>query len=170
MTRIRTVLLVLAVSALVLGTAVAAGVAFDSQGFDPFESDEGYVDLVLEGDVLTFVFDEDEGSLPATMEGDTLPLDGDFDEDRLFSPRAIALYGGLPVGMTRTSVLVDVEGNGPAIAQALLARLYELGLEYSECFAGGPICSYDVTQGDMHWLLSITPAGRHALIHLQAVR
>lgn len=170
MTRIRTVLLVLVVSALVLGSAVAAGVAFDSHGFDPFESEEGYVDLVLEGDVLTFVFDEDEGSLPATMEGDTLPLDEDFDEDRLFSPRALALYGGLPVGMTRTSVVVDVEGKGQEIAQALLSRLDELGLDYSECFAGGPICSYDVTHGDARWLLSITPSGTRALIHLQAVR
>lgn len=170
MTRIRTVLLVLAVSALGLGTALAAGVAFDSHGFDPFDSEEGYVDLVLDEDVLTFVFDEEEGSLPATMTGEALPLDDDFDEDRLFSPRALALYGRLPVGMTPTSVLVEVEGDGQEIAQALLARLDELGLAYSECFAGGPICSYDVTQGDMHWMLSITPTGRHALIHLQAVR
>ncbi|MDZ7706595.1 MAG: hypothetical protein U5J97_01635 [Trueperaceae bacterium] len=170
MTRIRTVLLVMAVSALVLGTAVAAGVAFDSQGFDPFESEEGYVDLVLEDDVLTFVFDEEEGSLPAMMTGEALPLDDDFDDDRLFSPRALALYGGLPIGMTPTSVLVDLEGDGEAIAQALLARLDELGLEYSECFAGGPICSYDVTRGDMRWLMSITPSGTHAVVHLQAVR
>jgi len=172
MTRIRTVLLVLAVSAFSLGTVVAAGVAFDSSGFDPFDTEEGegYVDLVLEDDVLTFVFDEEEGSLPAMMTGETLPLDEDFDEDRLFSPRALALYGGLPVCITRSSVLIDVEGDGQAITQAVLARLGVLDLEYSECFAGGPICSFDVTHGDMHWMLSITPAGTRALIHLQAVR
>lgn len=170
MTRIRTVRLVLAVFVLALGTAMAAGVAFDAHGFDPYDSDEGYVDLVLEDDVLTFVFDEDEGSLPATMSGESLPLDADFDEDRLFGPRALALYGGLPVGVTPTSVVVELEGDGDAISEALLARLGELGLEATECFAGGPICSFDVTRGDMHWMLSITPTGTHALIHLQAVR
>jgi len=170
MLRIRNVLLVLAVSAFALGTVMAAGVAFDPSGFDAYDSEEGYVDLMLEDDVLTFLFDEEEGSLPATMTGDALPLDDDLDEDRLFSPRAVALYGGLPVGMTRTSVVVDVDGDGQAITQALLARLDELGLEYSECFAGGPICSFDVTHGDDHWLLSVTPGGTHALIHLQATR
>jgi hypothetical protein len=169
--RLHKVLSALVASALLFGgTAVAAGVAFDAHAFDPFDADEGYVDLVLQEDVLTFTFAEAEGSIPGTMEGATLPLDGDFDEARLWAPDALALYGGLPVGATPTTVVVNLDGDGVSIRDAILARMSELGVAYTECFAGGPICSYDLTHGEDHWLLSITPRGTHTTVSLQATR
>lgn len=170
MLRIRTLLLALAAFALVLGSALAAGVAFDASGFDPFEEDEGYVDVMFEDGVITFVFAVEEGHLPATMEGETLPLDDDFSEDLLNSDEALALYGGLPIGITPTTVSLDLEGDAPAIRDALMARFTELGLTMSECFQGGPICTFDVTHGEDHWLLSITPQAGHAIVYLQAMR
>jgi hypothetical protein len=170
MLRLRHVLFAFVATALVLGTAFAAGVDVDASAFDPYESDEGYVDLVLEDDVLIFTFDETEGAIPGSMEGDALPLDEDFEEELLHGVAGLALYGGLPVGMTPNTVILELDGEGPAIRDAILARLDELGLEYGECFAGGPICSFDVTHGESHWLLSITPRGTHAMVYLQATR
>lgn len=172
MLRIRTVLLALVASALVFGSAWAAGVAFDASGFDPFaeDNDEGYVDLFLEDDMLTIVFDEEEGHLPATLVGETLPLDDDFDEELVTGSEALALYGGLPVGITPTTVIMDLQGDASAIRDAFLERLGELGMTTSECFEGGPICTFDVWHGDAHWLLSITPRGDHAVVYLQGMR
>jgi hypothetical protein len=170
MLRIRTVLLAVLAAALVAGSALAAGVVFDAGGIDPFDEDEGYVDLILEGDVLHVVFDAEEGHLPAKLVGETLPLDGDFDEDRVATPRGLVLYGGLPVGITPTSVTMDVEGDASEIGAAILDRMVELGMTTSECFEGGPICTYDVFHGEDHWLLAITPLGEHAVVYLQGMR
>lgn len=52
MMHIRTLVLSLFAFTLLLGTAAAAGVAFDAYGFDAYE-EEGYVDIVRDGDVLT---------------------------------------------------------------------------------------------------------------------
>jgi len=169
--RLHKLLSTLVASALLfVGTAFAAGVAFDDANFDPFDEDEGYVDLFLDGDVLTFTFDEVEGSIPGTLEGDALPLDGDLDEDFLLRPDSLALYGGLPVGTTPTSVVMDLDGDGFAIHDAILARLDGLGLAYAEIYEGGPVRTYDVTHGEDTWLLSITPSGSHATVYLQATR
>jgi hypothetical protein len=170
MLRIRTALLAVVTFALIAGSALAAGLVFDASGFDPFEEDEGYVDLMLEGDVITVVFAEAEGHLPAKLVGETLPLDADFDEDRITGPRAMALYGGLPVGITPTSITMDLEGDASEIRSAILERFVELGMTTSECFEGGPICTFDVTHGEAHWLLAITPLGDHAVVYLQAMR
>jgi hypothetical protein len=170
MLRIRTALLAVVTFALIAGSALAAGVVFDASGFDPFEEDEGYVDLMLEGDVITIVLEVEEGHLPAKLVGETLPLDDDFDEDLVTGSGALALYGGLPVGTTRSSVTMDVEGDARAISRAILDRLVELGMTTSECHEGGPICTYDVFHGDAHWLLAITPRGDHAVVYLQGMR
>lgn len=170
MLRIRTLLLALVASALVFGSAFAAGVAFDASGFDPFDDDEGYVDIFLDGDVITFALQAQEGHLPATVSGSSLPLDDDFDEDLLTSADALALHGGLPIATTVTTVTVDLEGDGQAIRDAVLARLSELGLSMSECYEGGPICTFEVTHGEDHWLLSITPKGTHAIVYMQSMR
>jgi hypothetical protein len=170
MLRIRTALLAVVTFALIAGSALAAGLVFDASGFDPFEEDEGYVDLMLEGDVITVVFSETEGHLPAKLVGDALPLDEDFEEDRIASPRALALYGGLPLGITPTSLTMDVEGDARAISRAILDRLVELGMTTSECHEGGPICTYDVWHGEAHWLLAITPLAEHAVVYLQGMR
>lgn len=170
MLRIRTALLAVVTFALIAGTALAAGVVFDASAFDAFDGEEGYIDLMLEGDVITVVFTEAEGHLPAKLVGDTLPLDEDFDEDRITGPRAMALYGGLPLGITPTSLTMDVEGDAQEIGRAILERFTELGMTTSECFEGGPICTYDVTHGEAHWLLAITPLGEHAVVYLQGMR
>lgn len=171
MLRIRTVLLALVASALVFGSALAAGVMFDASAFDAFaeDHDEGYVDLFLDGDMLIVTFDEEEGHLPATLVGDTLPLDDDY-EDLITGSESVVLYGGLPVGITPTTVTMDLEGDAMVIRDAILTRLGELGMTASECFEGGPICTYDVWHGDAHWLLSITPRGDHAVVYLQGMR
>ncbi len=170
MSRLHRVLLALVVPVLVFGTALAAGVAFDATGFDGFEEDEGYVDLMLEDDVLTIVFDEVEGAIPAMMEGDSLPLDEDFEDERLTRADSLALYGGLPVGTTPNTVIIEVDGSAPAIREALMARLAEYQIESSECFEGGPVCTYELSKGDMHWLMSFTPHGAHSTLYLQALR
>ena len=168
MTRLRSLLLALIASALVLGTASAAGVAFDASAFDPFDEDEGYIDFMLEDGVLTVTFDEAMGAIDATMEGDALPLDGDLDEDRLSRDDALALYGGLPVSTTPTSVTVEAEGDGQAVHDAVLARLADLGLSAEETAPGGPVRSYRVTHGDDAWTVSITPRDSFAVIHVSA--
>lgn len=168
MTRLRTLLLALIASALVLGTASAAGVAFDASAFDPYDEDEGYIDLVLQDGTLVVTFDEAMGSIDATMEGGALPLDGDLDEDRLNRADALALYGGLPLSTTATSVTVEADGDGQAIHDAVLARLSDLGLSAEETAPGGPVRSYRVTRGDDAWTVSITPRDSFAVIHVQA--
>jgi len=166
MTRLRTLLLALFASVLVLGTASAAGVDFDASAFDAYDSDEGYIDLVVEDGTMIITFDEGMGSLDATMEGGSLPLDDDVDEYRLRDSEALGLYGGLPVSTTAISVTVDVEGDGHAIHDAVLARLGDLGLSAEEIFAGGPVRTYDVTHGDDAWLVAIAPSGEHATISI----
>lgn len=166
MTRLRNLLLALIAAVLVLGTASAAGVAFDASTFDPFEEDEGYIDLMLEDGVLTVTFDEDMATIDATMEGDALPLDEDLDDERLGRADALALYGGLPVSTTTLSVTVEVDGDGQAIHDAVLARLSDLGLSAEEIFAGGPVRTYNVSNGDDAWLVAITPRGTYAVISL----
>jgi uncharacterized protein len=166
MTRIRNLLLALIASALVFGTASAAGVAFDASAFDPYDEDEGYIDLVLEDGMMTVTFDESMGSLDATMEGDAMPLDSDVDEYRLGQADALALYGGLPVSTTPTSVTVEVDGDGQAIHDAVLARLGDLGLSAEEMYLGGPVRTYQVTHGEDAWLVAITPRTDFAVISI----
>lgn len=170
MLRIRTLLLALVASVLVLGSAIAAGIVFDTSGFDPFDEDEGYVDIFLDGDTITFALQVEEGHLPAKLVGETLPLDGDFDEALLTGPAAMALYGGLPVATTVNTVMLDLDGDAQTIRYAVLARLSELGMTMSECFEGGPICTFEVSHGEDHWLLSITPKGDHAVVYMQTMR
>ena len=171
MSKLRTFLSALAV-ALLIGTAAAAGsVAFDAGTFDAFASDDGYITLVRDGDVLIIGFDEayDErrGSLPATMEGDALPLDGDFDEDRLTQSDSLGLYGGLPVHTDTWSVTLEVEGDGAAIHQAVLMRLADLGVD-AQGGGSGPVFGYALSDGDVSWRLAITPSSSSTLIHLRA--
>lgn len=166
MSKLRTLLSALA-AALLIGTAAAGGVAFDAGAFDAFDTDDGYVDLRLDGDVLTITFDEDQGSLPATMEGDALPLDDDFDEDRLTKSDSLGLYGGLPVDTDVWSVTVEVEGDGPAIHEAVMARLAELGIDAQEQFPGGAVLSYALSAGEASWHLAITPKASGAVLHLR---
>ncbi|MDZ7799255.1 MAG: hypothetical protein U5K81_00495 [Trueperaceae bacterium] len=170
MTHIRTLVLSLVAFTLVLGTAVAAGVAFDARSFDAYleDNDEGYVDIVKVGDVLTVIFDEEMGSLPATMEGATLPVDEDFDEFRLLRDTALALYGGLPVETSTTTVLVEVDGDADVIHDALLARLNTLGVTVEPEHLAGPIRSYDLSDGDASWRLAFTDTADGGVIHLQA--
>lgn len=159
---------VLLLVALTIGTAAASGIAFDASAFDAFDSDEGYVDLVREGDTLIVTFDEARGDLPATMEGDALPLDGDFDAYRLVTRDALALYGGLAVQSGADWLTIDVEGDPVAVHDALLARLARLNVMAEEDFAGGKIASYRLSDGDAEWRLSVSPYGDHAVIHIQA--
>lgn len=168
MTRIRTLVLTLIAFTLVLGTAAAAGVAFDAHGFDAYEEDEGYVEIVRNGDVLTVVFDEAMGSLPATMVGATLPLDGDLDAFNLLTDTALALYGGLLVVTSPTTVLIEVEGDAGAIHDALLARLNALGVIVGVEHFAGPIRNYDLSDGEASWRLAFTGSGTGAVIHLQS--
>ena len=177
MTRARTPLSahlsILAISALVLaaltvGTAAASGIAFDASAFDAFASDDGYVDIVRDGDTLIVTFDEARGDLPATMEGDALPLDGDFDAYRLATRDALALYGGLAVQSGTDWLTVDVEGDPVAVHDALLARLAAMNVVAEEDFAGGKVASYRLSDGDATWRLSLSPYGDHAVIHIQA--
>lgn len=161
----------LVLSALLLAaltTAAASGIAFDASAFDAFESDEGYVDLVRDGDTLIVTFDEARGDLPATMEGEALPLDGDFDDYRLATRDALALYGGLAVQSGSDWLTIDVEGDPAAVHDAVLARLARLNVAAEEDFAGGKIASYRLTDGDAVWRLSMSAYGDHAVIHIQA--
>ncbi len=174
MTRPRTPLSTLVISTLLLaasaiGTAAASGIAFDASAFDAFDSEEGYVDLVRDGDTLIVTFDEKMGELPATMEGDALPLDDDFDDYRLVTRDALALYGGLAVQSGTDWLTVDVEGDPSAIQDAVLARLGQLGITAEEDFAGGKVASYRCSDGDAEWRLSFSPYGDHAVIHFQAL-
>jgi len=159
---------VLVLAVLAIGTAAAAGIAFDASGFDAYASDEGYVDLVRDGDTLIVTFDEGRGDLPATMEGEALPLDEDFDEYRLVTRDALALYGGLAVQSGSDWLTIDVEGDPVAVHDAVLARLAGLGIAAEEDVAGGKIASYRLSDGDAAWRLSISPYGDHAVIHIQA--
>lgn len=170
MLRIRTLLLALVASALVFGSALAAGIAFDTSDFDAFDEGEGYVDIFLEDDVITFALLEQEGHLPAKLVGEALPLDGDFEEELLTSPDALALYGGVPFATTVNTVTMDLEGDAQTIRYAVLARLSELGLTMSECYQGGPICTFEVSHGEDMWMLSITPKGNHAIVYMQSMR
>ncbi|MDZ7706594.1 MAG: hypothetical protein U5J97_01630 [Trueperaceae bacterium] len=159
----------LLLAALAIGTASASGIAFDASAFDAFDSDEGYVDLIRDGDTLIVTFDEKRGDLPATMEGDALPLDEDFDEFRLVTRDALALYGGLAVQSGADWLTIDVEGDPSAIHDAVLARLAQLGVTAEEDFAGGKVASYRCSDGEAEWRLSFSPYGDHAVIHIQAL-
>lgn len=158
----------LLLAALTIGTAAASGIVFDASAFDAFESDEGYVDLVRDGDTLIVTFDEARGDLPATMEGEALPLDGDFDDYRLVTRDALALYGGLAVQSGSGWLTIDVEGDPAAVHDAVLARLAQLNVVAEEDVAGGKIASYRLSDGDAAWRLSMSPYGDHAVIHIQA--
>ena len=173
MARTRTLLATLLVA--LLGTGLAfAQVEWDTTGFDPYEEDEGYVDLQLDGSTLVLTLGTEEGAIPATIEGDTLPLDEDFEEDRLRDRGALGVYGGMPVTVspnstTPTSVTAEVEGDPRAIEQALVNRARELGLTVQDPEVPGGVMGYRLSDGENNWRLSIRRIGGDgASIHLSA--
>lgn len=168
MTNIRMILSALVLSFLLLGSALASDVVFDASAFNAYGSDDGYVDLVRDGDTLVVTFDESRGSLPANMEGAALPLDDDLDAFRLGTRDALALYGGLAVQSGSGWLTIDVDGDATDVHEALLARLGELGIAVEEDAADGPIASYQLSHGDAAWYLAFTPNGDSAVIHLRA--
>ena len=162
-------------SALVLGmfaVALADHAPWSDASFDPFEEDDGYVELVRSGDALVFVLQAEEGSLPAEVTGDTLPLDDDVFEASsglMASEDAIALYGGMSVETGVGWVVVQLEGNADAIHDAILARAAQLRFSVEEDGAviGGPVRSYMLRDGDATFRIAISDNGEGALVHLQ---
>jgi len=165
--RIRTLLTTFTLTAFLSGIVLAGNVAFDASPFDAYEADEGYIDLVLEEDTLTFVLDETEGSLPAYMTSDLLPIDeDDVEETLLDNVGAMALYGGLAVEETPFSVTVTVEGDRTELRDAVLARLDALGITYGEILPGGPVFTFDLQHGENTWQLAISASGLDTVLHL----
>ena len=158
--------------ALGAGSALAGQVAFDLSAFDVTldDNDEGYVDFALRGNTLVVTFDEEMGHVPATMEGTGLPVD---DDDRFvnFDRNAAAERLGLPMTVGPSTILMDVEGNGAEILEAVLARMEMLGLTVEPIRDARPIHTFYLLRGDQRWRLSVTPriGPRGALIHLQSL-
>lgn len=176
MTRIRTLRPVgfaTVLFSIVLGLASAA-VASDAiwidDRFDPFDDDSANVEILKDGDVLAFVLQAAASSLPAEMSSDILPLDDDLDDALLEPEHAITLYGGLNADAGAGWVAVQLEGDGAAIHDAILQRLSDLGVSAEEdAMIGGPIRSYQLSDGNASWRIAISPNGDGALVHLQHV-